>query len=147
MPGSPMAQGPRAGEAEDPLPTLLTFFKALAHPARLRVVGQIAAGPLTAAEIGRRTGLSLKATIAHLAVLLDASLVRLEGAGVAPATGWMRTICARWPPPYPLPRRLLGWRRAALRDGRRRGCAAGVLGSPQAPPRVGRRTRSWERRR
>ncbi len=65
----------------DPLPALLTFFKALAHPARLRVAGLIAAEPLTALAIARRTGLGLKTTMAHLTALVDAGLARAEGTG------------------------------------------------------------------
>lgn len=75
----PLAHDPHL----DPLPVLLEFFKVLAEPPRLRVAGVIAAEPLTAAEVGARTGLGTMAALKHLRYLEAAGLATVEGAGAA----------------------------------------------------------------
>jgi DNA-binding transcriptional ArsR family regulator len=76
-------QNPSGVEEHDPLPDLLTFFKALAEPARLAVAGAIAARPLTAAEVGEHTGLGTRAALKHLKRLEEAQLAAIEGHGAS----------------------------------------------------------------
>jgi DNA-binding transcriptional ArsR family regulator len=65
----------------DVLPALLTFFKALIEPARLRMAGLIAAEPLTVAEASERSGMGAKAARAHLKALHLAGLAAVDGEG------------------------------------------------------------------
>jgi len=71
--------------ASDPADSaeLVSFFKALIEPARLRVAGLIVDEALTQAEVGARTGMGTRAARGCLRALEDAGLVQVEGEGAA----------------------------------------------------------------
>jgi len=67
---------------------LITFFKALAEPARLRIAGALAGGEWQAGALAAELGLPLAAVARHLAYLVDQDLATVEGKGA--------TIRYRW---------------------------------------------------
>lgn len=69
-------QGEAAEAGSGPNPAfLLTFFKALAAPQRLRIAGLLAAGPRTPSGIAAALDLPLQQVIRHLARLEEAGIV------------------------------------------------------------------------
>jgi DNA-binding transcriptional ArsR family regulator len=68
---------------------LLEFFKALADPSRLRLVGLLAQAPQTVEELAAALGLSTGTTSHHLRRLAEAGLVE------ARAEGYYRTYSLR----------------------------------------------------
>jgi DNA-binding transcriptional ArsR family regulator len=82
-------------------------FHALAHPIRRGVVERLASGPATVGEATRGFGVSKPTMTRHLHVLEQAGLVvravegrthrlRLEGAPLTEAEGWLAAQRARW---------------------------------------------------
>ena len=67
--------------AEAQLDQLLGFFKALAEPSRLKIVGILARGPSTVEGIARQLGLSDSTVSHHLSRLARAGLVRARAEG------------------------------------------------------------------
>jgi biotin operon repressor len=67
--------------AEAQFDQLLKFFKALAEPRRLRIVGLLARGPSTVEELARQLGLSASTVSHHLARLASAGLVHARAEG------------------------------------------------------------------
>lgn len=100
---------------------LLEFFKALADPSRLRLVGLLAQAPQTVEELAAALGLSTGTTSHHLRRLAEAGLVE------ARAEGYYRTY--------------------SLRDQALQERAARLLG-PQALPRLAGDAdlEAWERK-
>jgi DNA-binding transcriptional ArsR family regulator len=82
-------------------------FHALAHGARRRMLGRLAAGELTVGELAAPLTMSLAAASKHIQVLERAGLVRrtvdgrrhvcrLEPAPLASATAWLRFYERHW---------------------------------------------------
>jgi DNA-binding transcriptional ArsR family regulator len=57
------------------------FFKALAHPLRIRVLDELRAGPLNVGELRRRLGVEQSTLSQQLGVLRTRGLVRTERSG------------------------------------------------------------------
>lgn len=103
------------------LDELLDFFKALADPSRLRIVGLLARAPQTVEQLAAALGLSTGTTSHHLRRLAGAGLVEAQ------AEGYYRTY--------------------SLRDEALREKAARLLGD-QALPRLAEDAdlQAWERK-
>jgi len=71
----------REASAELPYEALLGFFKALAHPARLRIAGELAHGPRSLVELAGASGEPRAAVPRHLALLVEAGVVLDLGRG------------------------------------------------------------------
>jgi DNA-binding transcriptional ArsR family regulator len=82
-------------------------FRALAHPIRRQVVERLAFGPATVGDATRGLGVSKPTMSRHLHVLEEEGLIkrdvqgrthrlRLEGAALGDAEGWLQTQHARW---------------------------------------------------
>lgn len=63
------------------LRTLVSVFKALADPARLRILGAISERPLTGKELGERLRLTAPTVSHHMAKLAAADLIRVTPDG------------------------------------------------------------------
>lgn len=57
------------------------FFKALAHPLRIRVLDELRGGPLNVGELQTRLGVEQSTLSQQLAVLRNRGLVRTERSG------------------------------------------------------------------
>lgn len=57
------------------------FFKALAHPLRIRVLDELRAGPLNVGELRGRIGVEQSTLSQQLAVLRNRGLVRTQRSG------------------------------------------------------------------
>jgi DNA-binding transcriptional ArsR family regulator len=91
-------------------PPLATLLRALADPARLRVVELLSMAPRRAGELADDLGLSAPTTSKHLRVLLAAGIVdderrhedarvrvfRLRGDSVAAVRAWLDQVQAHW---------------------------------------------------
>ncbi len=60
---------------------LLSFFKLLSNAQRLRIVGALAAAPLTAGQLARAVGMADSELQRHLTMLTDDGLVRVQSDG------------------------------------------------------------------
>jgi DNA-binding transcriptional ArsR family regulator len=58
-------------------------FKALAHPARRRIVAMLQAGPMSSGDIARAFDMAWPSVTAHLTALKDAGLVESERDGTS----------------------------------------------------------------
>ncbi len=61
-------------------PQMLDFVKALADPDRLRIIGALSQGPLTASRVAEQTGLSFRKAVNHLAFLSHVGLLQEHAA-------------------------------------------------------------------
>ncbi|MBN2386504.1 MAG: DUF2087 domain-containing protein [Anaerolineales bacterium] len=61
-------------------PTMLDFIKAMSDPDRLRIIGVLSQGPLTAARVAEAAGFSYRAAVNHLAFLEYVGAVRVRPA-------------------------------------------------------------------
>jgi hypothetical protein len=69
------------GVTESDIVSELTFFKALAHESRLRLLGFLAQGPRTVQELAGLLGLTEPTTSHHLSLLREARVVGLRAEG------------------------------------------------------------------
>ena len=60
-----------------------TVFKALAHPARRRIVAMLRKGPMASGDIAAAFEMAWPTVTGHLATLKDAGLVETEREGVS----------------------------------------------------------------
>ena len=60
-----------------------TVFKALAHPARRRIVAMLRKGPMASGDIAAAFDMAWPTVTGHLATLKDAGLVETEREGVS----------------------------------------------------------------
>jgi len=60
-----------------------SLFKALAHPARRRIIEMLRAGPLTSGDIAARFDMAWPTVTGHLNTLKDAGLVDVEREGAS----------------------------------------------------------------
>lgn len=85
----------------------VALFAALGDRSRSRMVSSLATRPATVSELATLAGISLPATLKHVAVLESAGVVtrsktgrtvtvRLEPAGLAEAEVWLRETRAFW---------------------------------------------------
>lgn len=70
-------------EDEEPLKTLVSFFKALADASRLRIVGVLADREATVGELAERLSLTEPTVSHHLARLKDVELVTVRAEGTS----------------------------------------------------------------
>ena len=91
-------------------PELATLLRALADPARLRVIELLSESPRRAGELATGVGLTAPAMSKHLRVLLEAGIVvderrredarlrvfRLRGESVAAVRAWLDQVQAHW---------------------------------------------------
>ena len=86
----------------------MILFKALADPARRRLLGALRGGPLTAGEVAQAAGLAAPSASYHLDLLRQAGLVTAEKDGrfvrytlsttvVEEAAGWLLGLAAGVP--------------------------------------------------
>ena len=64
-------------------PQLLDFFKALAHPLRLRIAGRLAEGATSLPVLASELGIPVRDCMRHMSLLTELGLVR-EQSGSSP---------------------------------------------------------------
>lgn len=72
----------------DPAAGFVDFFRALADGERLRVAASLVPAPLTITGVAEATGLPVSAVAVHLARLMAAGFVAVEGEGSAARHRW-----------------------------------------------------------
>ena len=75
---------------------LLEFFKALAEPKRLKLIGILAQKPCSVEELAAMVGLRESTVSHHLSYLSHAGLVSARAEGTTASTNWKRTSCTGW---------------------------------------------------
>jgi hypothetical protein len=61
-------------------PNMLDFVKAMSDPDRLKIIGALSQGPLTASRVAEATGLPFRAAINHLAFLEHVGVLSVHAA-------------------------------------------------------------------